>query len=356
MAQSWYLMKSPHDQVSGFEDEALSEFGQEGIAEILESGLAMDVELCNYNLSIRKQIRAVIENTVQDTKLKTLTRHMIVPIGTCKAGMYVYYKNRYWLIVGIVDDNMVYEKAILSICNYRMEWINESGQIITRWANVVSASQYNNGETANNNYTVRSDQLLVAMPDDDESILLNSNSRFIIDRRCKIYERSFDEAVTVDTSKPVIVYRVTRSDSVLYDYGDSGHSEFMLYQTEKHYNDGYYVVDGQGYWLCDIPIQEHEPTALTCEIHSDSDEIYADLEPVEFIGVFFDADGNETAAENIQWQIDSEFLESLDVDYVDNSILVSTTDDSIINKSFTITLSANGYEPVSKQVFIREFL
>lgn len=36
-------------------------------------------------------------------------------------------------------------------------------------------------------------------------------------------------------------------DNVIYDYQDSGHSEFMAYQDEQHETDGYYVVDGKGF-------------------------------------------------------------------------------------------------------------
>ena len=36
MAQEWYLLKSPHDQLSGFEDEAFDDFAQEGFNEILD--------------------------------------------------------------------------------------------------------------------------------------------------------------------------------------------------------------------------------------------------------------------------------------------------------------------------------
>ena len=353
MSKEWYLMHPPHEILSGFEEEALADFCQDGLEETLESDIADDVILYNYDLSESKPIKAIIGNKTQDTKLKTLSRHMMVPIGTCKAGMYVYYKDRYWIIVGIVDDNKVYEKAILSICNYKLSWLNDAGKPISRWANITSASQYNNGETPNNNFTVRSDQLLVVMPDDDESVTIDTNKvRFIVDRRCKVYERRFPEGTVKDTSNPVLVYRVTRSDSALYDYGDSGHAEYMIYETEQHYDDGYYVIDGQGYWLCAEPEESSGASALTCEIQSESDEVFIGLEPTEFIGVFYDDAGKQTTA-TAEWTIDFDY--QLDADYVDNSILISTDNGKLANKSFTLTLTADGYTPVSKQIFIREF-
>ena len=108
MAKEWYLLTTPYDQVSGYESDAYDDFAQEGFLESLGSEIATTVELCNYDLSERTTIKAVIQNNHQDKKLKTRSRAMLVPVGTCHSGMYVKYKDRYWLIVGLVDDNTVY--------------------------------------------------------------------------------------------------------------------------------------------------------------------------------------------------------------------------------------------------------
>lgn len=355
MAKEWYLMKSPYAELSGFESDAFNDFAQEGFAEVLESEMAVDVELCNYDLSECKPIRAVIQDKLQDTKLKSLNRLLLVPIGTCKAGMYIKYKDRYWLIVGLVDDNKVYEKAVMTLCNYQLTWINTSNQIVQRWANVTSASQYNNGETSNQNLIIRTDQLLVLTPDDDECLLLSSGDRFIIDRRCKIYEKSFDDSVVSDTSNSVITYHVTRSDSVFYNYQDSGHFEFLATQDEQHEKDGYYVVDGKGYWLCMEPYAEDKNVVLSSKIEYDSLEIFNGLEPSVFIAKFYDANGNEV---NVvpQWNINCDFADQLEIEYIDNAISIFVNSKSLINKSFELALSAEGYETVSVMVTIKAFI
>ena len=356
MAQEWYLMKSPHDIVSGFEEEALDDFGAEGLQEMLDSDFAYDVELCNYDLSLCKKIRAVIQNRTQDTKLKSLIRHMLVPIGTCKAGQYVKYKGRYWLIVGLVDDNMVYEKAILSICNWRMTWINDSGKIVQRWARVDSASQYNNGETDKKFYFIRTDQLMVYMPDDPDSLMLDSGKRFIIDKRCEIYEQGIPEGATVVTGKPLTVYDVTRRDSVLDNYDGSGLSGLLLTQMEQSDTDGYYVVDGKGYWLCDVPPEAEEDTGeAICRIDYETDEILIDIEPSTFTARFYGEDGSEEAA-TAEWSVDCDFISDLDIETVDNTIMISTDRDDLRNKSFVLVLNCEGYTSASMTVYIREFI
>lgn len=345
-------MRSPHNQVSGFESEALNEFGEEGIMEELDS-IGMDVELCNYDLSERTIIRAVIQNRLTDTKLKTFVRHLIAPVGTCKAGMYVYYKNIYWLIVGIVDDNGLYEKAILSNCNYLLSWVDDNGAVVQRWANVTSASQYNNGETATYNYHIRSDQLLIAIPDDDASLLLHQGMRFIIDRRCRVYEKSIDSSVDVDTSNPVITYEITRVDNVLYDYQSSGHQEIMVTQDEQHAGDGYYRIGDTGYWLCREPSESTSP--LSCFIDYDEDAIYSGLDAAAFTAVFYDVDGNVVDVDP-NWLLDCSFEDDLAIDYINNTILIGADDPSLVNKSFTLILENDGYKRQEVNITVRAFI
>lgn len=356
MATEWYLLKRPHNQLSGFEEEALDDFAQEGFAELLDSGYAENVELYNYDLSECQQIKAVIQRNVEDTKLRTLARHMFVPIGTCKAGMYVRYKNRFWIIVGLVDDNSIYEKAILSLCNHLLTWMNQHKKIIQRWASVQSAAQYNNGETDSRYYTVGSDQLLIVIPDDDESLLLNHGSRLIIDRRCEVYERMFEPSVICDTSNPVSTYRITRLDSVLYNYQDSGHYEFMAFQDEQHESDGYYVIDGKGYWLCGTPNIDDKILVSSSKIEYDSLDIYCGADEGVFVGKFFDSNGNEDKSVVAQWDLDCDFTDKLTLRYTNNAIYIFTKDRSTINKSFELRLRADGYETTSVTVTVRNFI
>lgn len=353
MSKDWYLMKSP-TLLSGYEDEM---FDGSAFLEVLDTEVASDIEIVNYDLSEHTPMKAVVLNNVQDTKLKSLQRNVLLPIGSCKAGMYIKYKNRYWLIIGLVDDNKIYEKAIAIICNYYLTWINDEGEIVQRWVNISSASQYNNGETDSRNFLVRTDQLMILTPDDNECLMLSSGKRFIIDRRCRVYEEHFDDDVVKDTSKSVIVYRLTRADSVLYDYQDGGHYEFLAYQDEQRDTDGYYVIDGQGYWLCGEPKAEADETVILLpSIQCESPEIFCGLEPTEFKAEFYDADGDIVYDVQPKWEINCNFVSDLDVVYVEDSVLISTENDELLNKTFDLILSADGYEPTTITVQIKAFL
>lgn len=357
MAQEWYLMNTNHDTVSGFESEDFNAFATDAFEEALASSLGADVEICSPDLSERRPKRVIIEGDVQDTKLNALNRRLLAPIGTCISGEYVFYKNRYWLIVGLVDDNGMYEKAVLVLCNYLLTWKNRNGNIVQRWVSASSASQYNNGETGYRYIITRSDQLMVLTPQDDECLLIPHGARFIMDLRTNIYERGFSDDVTVDTSKQLITYELTRIDNVIFNYQGSGHSEFMATQDEQHDKDGYYVIDGKGYWLCEEPNTETDgkTSILSCYIECDAPIIYNSLEPSVFTARFYNSEGNLINVEP-QWEINCDFIDKLNIEYIDNSICISVDDRKLVNKSFELSLCATGYDKVNITIQIKAFI
>ena len=355
MAKEWYLLRSPHDQISGFEDEAFYDFGTEGFSEALDSCVARDVTIYNNDLTVANKTRAVITNNLTDTKLKSLVRHALVPIGSVTAGYYFYFDGRYWIVVSVVDNNGVYEKAILSLCNYLLTWINDDGKITQRWTNITSASQYNNGETASRYYTIRTDQLMIIMPNDSECLLLHTGQRFIIDKRCQIYEERFDNAVESNTENDLITYKITRVDSVLYDYINGGLFQLLVTQDEQHETDGYYTVDGNGYWLCYEPAEPDSEEPRSCKIIYDSDEIFNTLDAGIFFARFYDSEGVEVEAVPT-WSITGDLDELLFVEAMDNSISIAANNKRLINKSFTLTLSCDDYTSDSITFTVRPFI
>ena len=133
-------------------------------------------------------------------------------------------------------------------------------------------------------------------------------------------------------------------------------SEFMATQDEQHKDDGYYVINGKGYWLCKpIDTSTLSKTPLTAEIITESYEIYNQLEPVLFMAKFYDANGNEVNVEH-EWTITSDFTDALIIDIYENTISISVDNKALVNKSFILSLSADGYETVSKTITIKAFI
>jgi len=356
LAREWYLLATAHDQVSGYESEYVDNCAADGFTEALATSMAETVYLCNYDLSKTTQIRAFVENRVQDTKLQSLRRTLYTTIGTCQSGMYIKYEDRYWIIENIVDNNGMYEKSVLILCNWKLQWLDDSGKLIERWCNVSSASQYNNGETGYTNFFVRSNQFLIIMPDDNDSLMLNSGKRFVIDKRCDIYEVGFAENTTNDTSKEIMVYKLTRSDSVLFNYVTCGHHEIMVSQCEQLSSDGFYVVDGKKCWLASSVIPTNSSTLSgVCKIEYETNVLYNGIAKCTFNATFYDQNGSIVSLTPI-WNISCDFKDLLTIENSGTSISVSCNNESLLNKSFSVELGADGLESDSVVVYIRSFL
>lgn len=323
--------------------------------EVYFSTAGTDVVIYNYDLSEKKEIRAVISNRTQDTKLNALHRHIFCPIGSIKAGMYVYYKGRYWICNSIVDDNGVYEKGVISICNVCVDWLDDDGKPHQRHAYAINATQYNNGETAAKYYFLRTDQLLLMLPNDEETCMLKTGKRFILDARIRFYEKDISDETQKDTSFPVLTYRLTRMDSVLYDYTDSGVVQCMVTQDEQGADDGFYRVGGKKYWLCGQPTNEdlhpHES-----QITYDEDVVYISGGESIFTSLLMEDDGVEDFVTPASWTIDAEFIDSLIINADEHSISIATNDPKLAGKKFTLIMSADSYQDQSLEIRIKRLL
>lgn len=213
--KEWYLTDNYKPTVtSGYESNAISEFAQNNFIDVLETTFADKILLYNYNLSECKEVRCVIQGNSADTYLKSMERIMLFPIGTVKAGMYVFFDNNYWLITGYPGSNKSYEKVTAKICQHQIKWQNSDGTIVERWANLQSSSKYDDGLKESNTITLTSDSIMILLPNDAETLTLDSK-RIFIDKK----------------TPPNKVYMVSRADSVLYDYGE--HGGMFCFITEK---------------------------------------------------------------------------------------------------------------------------
>lgn len=133
----------------------------------------------------------------KSVKLNGEETHLIINTGTqpfykefeslpdqeINIGDYVEFANYYWLVMTCDYDDEVYRDGKLYQCNYLLKWQNEKGEIIERWAVILSASKYNDGTEGNNYITLGSDQLSIAIPLDEESLKLKKSmsKKFFID-------------------------------------------------------------------------------------------------------------------------------------------------------------------------------
>ena len=154
------------------------------------------------------------------------------------AGDYVEWADSMWLIVSCDWDKEVYTYGKLQQCNYVLKWQDTNANVIERWSVVLSASKYNNGEKYNNIIVVGSNQLMVYLPIDEETLKLKSDKRLMVD-------------FNTETPK---CYDITRVDTVTMGYDGvaepryDGKGCILLVITETEINPD---VDRVDLMLCD---------------------------------------------------------------------------------------------------------
>lgn len=338
--QEWYLLTSNTrpNITGGYENESFIDYKEDAFYEMLQTDIASNVLLYNSDLSSSSRIRCVIQGNTADTQLKSMERVGLFSCGTVKAGMYIYFEDRYWLITGYPGTNGIYEKATMVLCQYKLRWQNSSGDIIERWCNGTSASKYDMGENGNSTITLSSNTFALLLPD-DELVLELDGKRVFIDKH---------------KTTPTKVYKVTRSDDILYDYGDShgGILSFIADKTELNP-----ITDNQELRICDYHSPALSPEPPVPDETTDLSAVITGGNTLRcgraksWTVTFLDQNGNEIADQNFQWKVDSkrEIKKVVDgqriqlkVDseqLIDCSFLLSVIVDDVVIDEIQITIA-----------------
>lgn len=324
MAKEWYLMNQTTrpNITGGFENDGFLDYKEDAFAESLETDIASTVILYSSNLSSAQQIRCIIQGNTSDTQLKSLERIGLFIRGTVKAGMYIFYENRYWLITGYPGTNGIYEKATMILCQYKLRWQNSSGDIIERWVNGTSASKYDVGENGNNVITLSSNTFTLLLPDDNDTLELDGK-RVFIDKH----------------KPPAKVYKVTRSDDILYDYGEEHGGVLSFIADKKELN---LTTDNQELGICDYcsptvppaPPEPNETTDLSVSILGGTTLRCGRVK--SWTVKLMDANGNEVTNHDFKWNVVSDFYVTKTAN--GQKIQLKVDDEQMIDCSFLLQI------------------
>lgn len=150
-----------------------------------------------------------------------------------KIGEYLHdtKDDTYWLIYNSFNVNDVHYEGKMIQCNYLLRWQLASGEIIERYSNIVSASKYDVGETGNSTLVLSSNNYTVLIGYCEEGFELEGKRVFI----------------DMKPTKPTKVFKITRSDDVLYNSGNMGSLlSFIADKVEFNPN-----ADNQELRICD---------------------------------------------------------------------------------------------------------
>ena len=245
-----------------------------------------------------------------------------------KIGEYLYdtKDDTYWLIYNSFNVNDVHYEGKMIQCNYLLRWQLSNGEIINRWANIVSASKYDVGETGNS------------------TLILSSNNYTVLIGYCEEGFELEGKRVFIDMkpTKPTKVFKITRSDDVLYNSGNMGSLlSFIADKTEFNPND-----DNQELRICDYnknttplpptPPEPDETTDLRCVISGNTN--LKNGYRRSYSVTFTDTNGNAVDWKNVdyKWKIISDF--DVKQTFIDNKITVSVNDENLIGGSFLVQI------------------
>ena len=328
--QEWYLIgdKTSPNMIGGYENDGFLDCKDDAFYETLQTDLADTVIVYNYDLSESRKIRGIVEGNTADTQLKSMERSILVPIGTLHSGDYVFFEDEYWIVDGRPGNNKIYEKATLKECQYKLRWQKDDGSIIERFANFTSSSKYDVGENGNNTIILSSNNYLIIMPNDKDSMTIEGKRVFI------------------DLSDvPEKVFKITRNDDVLFNHhGHGGTLNFIADKVELNKD-----KDNQELGICNyIPITTPTPpqpstpdeTAVLNANISGNKNLKVGFSRTYTVN-FTDESGNEIDWNDVgfSWNVMSDFDNELIEQTVSgNTIKLSVDDENLIGGSFILSV------------------
>lgn len=203
-SKSWYRMTRPLFN-SGFEDDEFWAYGRDGFQELLDSFIGSDILIFDKMIRAEpQQVRAIIQQRTSDVYNSTMVRQILCDIGVLRCGQYVKHEGAFWLVSALPDNNHIYEKAVLWKCKHSIRFISPlTGEIVEYPVYSTNSTQYGTGEAGKTQMTVGEDQHLIYLPYNEETIMLDAQARFLMDKN-KVNPTA---------------YRITRVDPISYAVG-----------------------------------------------------------------------------------------------------------------------------------------
>lgn len=257
-----------------------------------------------------------------------------LPGQMVQMGDYIEWSERIWLVYEADSDNELYVDGKLYECNYQLYWQDDCGRIVSKWAFIQNASAYNTGEKNNRLFTLPTNQFMVWMPLDEDTLPLRNGKRMFIDNR---------------TNEPSC-YELTRPDTVSMKFGNKGCTYFIFSQCEinPETDEKIELSDGKSTWIADYrkPDKdvEQEKQEITCHIEGRKDLKIGF--PRYYEVSFYDEHGCMMNAADIDfsWNIissfgDEIFMVSENEDKTKISILIE--DKQLIDEQFKLQILIN---------------
>lgn len=164
--------------------------------------------------------------SISDTEEMNIKTAFSMPGETLKHGAVVEWSDTgvdtFWLITDIDMSNGLYTRAKLQRCNYILKWIDDRGNVVSRWSIVEDGTKYLIGEKSSEMMTVGDARIAVTVGKDKDTDKLVRGQRFLID----------------DLDSPqVLAYQITKPNKLYSVYNGEGVFRFILNEVNLTDND-----------------------------------------------------------------------------------------------------------------------
>ena len=249
-----------------------------------------------------------------------------------KIGEYLHdtEDDSYWLVYNSFNVNNIHYEGKLIQCNYLLNWQLSNGNIVKRWSNIVSASKYDVGENGN------------------QTIVMSTNNFTILIGFCEEGFELEGKRVFIDRSNnPKKVFKITRGDDVLYDYGSMG-SLLSFIADKTEYNP---ILDRPDIKICnyiDIFEEDLSKAPESSKNENENGILSATIKGIKNLkvgisrtcySVITDSNGNELEWDNsiYGWSIVGNI--NIKQTVIDNKLKLFIDDESCIGNSFLIQVT-----------------
>lgn len=326
MYDDLYLMNNdtPNRYV-GVESDDFNNFAIQGFNELLETPVAKDIEVYNSDLTYSFKTKAIIQAVESSSKIKSIEREVIININICHAGMYIKYKNRFWLITGFVDDNGIYDKVIVVLCQWFLKWQDGNGELLGRWVSIGDPGQ-SIGIDFFKTMTLSSDQMVILCPIDRETLLLEHPKRFIIGNGLG----------------HIKTYKITTVNTTTYYYNEDDGIIILIATRDELRKD-----DRVDLGICDYIPPINSPSSssdmpssqtISCQISYKSLQLKVGVKRT-YKAIFKDQYDNILNNISANWLIDNDFNGIIKSSLTDNSITLFVDDNSLIGENVKLILN-----------------
>lgn len=238
-------------------------------------------------------------------------------------GDYIDFAGFKWIVHDADSEMEMFIDGIMYQCNYLLKWQDEAGAIIERWTHISNASSYNTGKDYSYPTTIGTNQLMVYLPIDEDTVKLERDKR-----------------VFCDFTNKGVRYKFARVDSVSESYGKGGLLYIIMTEDLEHHDS-----DNEELQICDY----FEPTTtelventIVSSIDYVTDTIILNGSKRDFTAVFLDANGKAVDGYTAEWELTADF----DFDYTidGNTVSVGCSDKDALGSELKINITNRGME------------